>query len=286
MKMTLRKLNFKKLTSFFLAAIAVTMFYSCSDDDGQNANTARVVVHMTDAPGDYDHVYVDVQDVRIKADASTSDDEGWVSLGNVQKGEYDLLSLTNGVTQLLADSEVPVGNLGQIRLVLGPDNFVVLNDGIDDNPDVRIPLSTPSAQQSGLKLNVNQQMEAGELYEYLLDFDVDQSIVITGNGGYILKPVIRLSTIEGSGKIEGNVLPTVGASGDFQIKVTATNANHTISAYTNANGGFVLHGVPAGTYRVIFTPEPTSGYAELEKINVQVASGAVVELGTIDLLEM
>lgn len=284
MKMTLRKLNFKRLTSFLLAAIAVTMFYSCSDDDGQDTNSARLIVHMTDAPGDYEHVYVDVQDVRIKADASTGNDEGWVSLANVQKGEYDLLSLTNGVTQLLADSEVPVGNLGQIRLVLGPDNFVVLDGQTESD---RIPLNTPSAQQSGLKLNVNQQMEAGELYEYLLDFDVDKSIVNTGNGGYILKPVIRLSTVEGSGKIEGTVLPTLGTSGEtFQIKVTATNANHTISAYTNASGGFVLHNVPAGTYRIIFTPEETSGYAELEKINVQVTSGAVVDLGTVDLLEL
>lgn len=283
MKMISKKMNFKKLTSFLLAAVAVTMFYSCNeDDDSQNENSARLVVHMTDAPGDYDHVYVDVQDVRIKADASTNDDEGWVSLENVQKGEYDLLSLTNGVTQLLADSEVPVGNLGQIRLILGPDNFVVLNGETE-----RTPLSTPSAQQSGLKLNVNQQMEAGELYEYLLDFDVDQSIVQTGNGGYILKPVIRLSTVEGTGRIEGDVLPTVNASGEtFQIQVKATNANHTITAYTNANGGFVLHNVPAGTYRVIFTPEETSGYADLEKINVQVTSGATVDLGTIDLLEL
>ena len=277
-----RKLNFRKFTGFLMAAIALTTFASCSDDDTQNDNNARIMVHMTDAPGDYDHVYVDVQDVMIKADASTSNDEGWVSLGNVQKGEYDLLSLTNGVTQLLADAEVPVGNLGQIRLVLGPDNFVVL-----DGETERTPLSTPSAQQSGLKLNVNQQLEAGQLYEYLLDFDVEQSIVRTGNGGYILKPVIRLSTVEGSGKIEGNVLPTVDALGDnFQILVTATNANHTISAYTNENGGFVLHGVPAGTYRIIYTPEETSGYAELEKINVQVTSGAVVDLGTVDLLEL
>ncbi len=276
-----RKLNFKKLTSFLLAAIAVTMFNSCSENDDQNENSARLVVHMTDAPGDYDHVYVDVQDVMIKADASTSDDEGWVSIGNVQKGEYDLLSLTNGVTQLLADSEVPVGNLGQIRLVLGPDNSVVL-----DGETERTPLSTPSAQQSGLKMNVNQQMEAGELYEYLLDFDVDQSIVQTGSGGYILKPVIRLSTVEGTGTIEGDVHPFAVGGDDFQIKVTATNANHTISTYTGANGGFVLQGVPAGTYRITITPEASSGYAELIESNVQVTSGATVDLGTLDLLEL
>ncbi len=280
------KLNFKQFAGFLMAAVVVTSFYSCSDDnENDNNNTARVVIHMTDAPGDYDHVYVDVQDVRIKADASTSDDEGWVSLGNVQKGEYDLLSLTNGVTQLLADAEVPVGNLGQIRLVLGPDNFVVLNDGIEGNEDVRIPLSTPSAQQSGLKLNVNQQMEAGELYEYLLDFDVDKSIVEAGAGGYILKPVIRLSTVAGTGMIIGDVHPFANTEGNFQIMVTAKNANHTISAYTGADGGFVLHGVPAGTYRITVTPAEGSGYAELIKSNVQVTSGATVDLETLDLLE-
>src|SRR5690606_34741882 len=134
---------------------------------------------------------------------------------------------------------------------------------------------------------VNQQMEAGELYEYLLDFDVDRSIVSTGTAGNQLKPVIRLFTFEGSGRIEERVVPTVNASGEtFQILVTAINANNTISAYTNANGGFVLHGVPAGTYRLVFTPEVTSGYAELEKINVPVTSGAAVDLGTIDLLEL
>src|SRR5690606_29161715 len=147
---------------------------------------------------------------------STSDEEGWVSLDNVNKGEVDLLSLTNGVTKVLADTEVPVGNLGQIRVILGPDNFLVRKGETE-----RIPLNTPSAQQSGLKLNVNQQMEAGELYEYILDFDVDQSIVETGNAGYTLKPVIRLSTVEGTGKIEGDVHPFAVGGEPFQIRVTA-----------------------------------------------------------------
>jgi len=280
MKM-ISKLNFKKFTSFLLAAVAVTSFYSCSDDDNgdSNSNNARIVVHMTDAPGEYEHVFVDVQDVRIKADASTSDEEGWVSLDNVNKGEVDLLSLTNGVTKILADTEVPVGNLDQIRVILGPDNFLVRKGETE-----RIPLNTPSAQQSGLKLNVNQQLEAGKLYEYILDFDVDKSIVTAGaSGGYILKPVIRLSTVEGTGKIEGDVHPFAVGGEPFQILVTATNANHTITAYTNASGGFVLHGVPAGTYRVTVTPETSSGYGVLTKSNVEVNSGATVDLETLDL---
>ncbi len=272
MKMISRKLNFRKFTGFLMAAIALTTFASCSDDDNQNDNNARVVVHMTDAPGDYDAVFVDVVDVMIKADANATDDAGWTSLGGIRTGVYDLLSLTGGVTQLLADAEVPPGPLGQIRLVLGNNNTVVINGESQ-------PLSTPSAQQSGLKLKVNQTLEAGEMYEFLLDFDVDKSIVTAGSsGGFILKPVIRLAAMEGSGTITGEVQPSLHVS-----HVKAANSANTISAYTDANGNFSLNGVPAGTYQITVTPAVASGFQVKTVNNVIVASGATVDLDVIHL---
>ena len=267
-----RKLNFRKFTGFLMAAIALTTFASCSDDDSQNENMAKVKVHMTDAPGDYDKVLVDVIDVQIKADANATDDAGWTSLGNIRTGVYDLLSLTGGVTQLLADAVVPPGPLGQIRLVLGNNNSVVINGESQ-------PLSTPSAQQSGLKLKVNQTLEAGKMYEFLLDFDVDQSIVTAGSsGGFILKPVIRLAAMEGTGIITGEVQPSLS-----QAVVRAKNATHDISAYTDASGTFMLHGVPAGTYQVTVRSAATSGIPLFTKNNVVVTSGATLDLETIFL---
>ena len=269
--MNLKKLKMKKFTGLLLAFVAVTMFISCSDDDSTSDQNARVKISMTDAPGDYEKVFVDVIDVKIKADAA-ADEEGWVSLSNVNPGIYDLLTLTGGVTQLLADAEVPAGFLGQIRLILGNDNSVVLNGESQ-------ALATPSAQQSGLKLQVNQELEAGVEYEYLLDFDVDKSIVSAGNsGGFNLKPVIRLSAKEGTGTISGEVQPS-----NFQSLVTATNASHSISAYTAADGKFSLNGVPAGTYQVTVTPALLSGFEVKVINNVQVTSGASVGLETIHL---
>src|SRR5680860_509926 len=274
--MNLKKLKMKKFAGLLMAFVAVTMFISCSDDDDPASDqNARIKVSMTDAPGDYENVFIDVLDVKIKADAA-ADEEGWVSLGNVQPGIYDLLTLTGGVTQLLANAEVPAGFLGQIRLILGPDNSVVLKGETEETP-----LSTPSAQQSGLKLQVNQELEGGQEYLFLLDFDVDKSIVVEGgSGGYSLKPVIRLSANEG-GAIMGKISP-----GTFKSLVEAKNAAHTISAYTDANGEFVLHGVLDGIYEVKITPALGVGYSIKTESDVEVADGATINLETIFLAEL
>ncbi|MBF6607147.1 MAG: DUF4382 domain-containing protein, partial [Flavobacterium sp.] len=199
---------FKKLFSAALAVASVFAFNSCSsdDDNGSTADgTSRVKVRMTDAPGDYEQVNVEVIDVKVKSTTDAGDD-GWVSIGNVTPQIYNLLDLTGGVTVLLADSEIPSGHLGQIRLILGDNNTVVKNGQTYE-------LNTPSAQQSGLKLQVNQHLEADLVYDFLIDFDVDASVVEAGNSGnYNLHPVLRVSTETSTGSIRGIVLP-----GPYQV---------------------------------------------------------------------
>ncbi len=258
----------KNLIKFSFLTIVLFAFTACSDDDNNANQTSKIMVHLTDAPGDYDAVFVDVQDVVVKY----SDGDGEVSLGNINTGIYDLLELTGGLTVLLADEEIPSGNVTQMRLILGNNNSIVV-DG------ETFALATPSAQQSGLKLNINQTLLGGILYEFILDFDVEQSIVVQGNGGYLLKPVIRVSTVSESGSITGLVLPL-----GFQSLVTASNATNTISAFTAADGQFVLHGVTDGTYTVTIEPEVTSGFNILVLENVVVVNGEVTALGTINLL--
>ncbi|GGD81176.1 DUF4382 domain-containing protein [Planktosalinus lacus] len=250
-------------------SILLFSFVACSDDDDSNADQAsRIMVNLTDAPGDYEHVYVDVQDVRIIYGENGEE----VTIGNINAGVYDLLELTGGVSVLLVDEEIPSGAITQMRLVLGEENSVVI-DG------ETFPLQTPSAQQSGLKVQVNQTLEPGILYEFTLDFNVEESIVEQGNGGYLLKPVIRASTAAESGSISGLVLPL-----GVQSLVTASNNEGTVSAYTNAEGNFVLHGVSEGIYTVTIEPEFTSEFEIIVIENVEVVNGNVTSMGTIELL--
>lgn len=256
----------KSLLKLSLIALLFIGFASCSDDDSNNnEGTAKLAVRLTDAPGDYDAVFVDVEEVVIKY--NDGDD---VLLG-INAGIYNLLELTAGVNVLLFNDEVPAGNISQIRLVLGENNTIVV-DG------QTLPLATPSAQQSGLKIQINENLEPGILYEFMLDFDVDKSIVSQGNGEYSLKPVIRATTVAESGAISGTVIP-IGSL----TMVTAVNGLTEISTYTNLQGEFLLSGVPDGVYTVTFQADLGLGLPPVIVNNVTVVQGEITVMGEIDL---
>ena len=102
-------------------------------------------------------------------------------------GVYNLLDYTGLDDTLVASKSLPVGYLSQIRLVLGNNNSIKLNDEYFE-------LKAPSANESGLKLNVQQDIYYDSIYTFVLDFDVNKSIVEAGEK-YLLKPVITVNTI-------------------------------------------------------------------------------------------
>ncbi len=258
----------KSLLKLSLIALLFIGFASCSSEDDSNNNDgkAKLSIRLTDAPGDYENVFIDVQDVVIKYNNGQED----LNLG-VNAGVYDLLELTAGVNVLLFDDEVPAGSISQIRLVLGDENTIVVDGEI-------LPLATPSAQQSGLKIQVNETLEPGILYEFMLDFDVDQSIVSQGNGSYSLHPVIRATTVAESGAISGTIVPP-----GITTMITADNGTTQVSTYANSLGEFVLSGVPDGTYTVTAQADLNLGIPPVVVENVIVVQGEVTSVGEIDL---
>lgn len=247
------------------------VFVSCSkNDDAGNTDqgTANLSVKLVDAPGDYDAVYIDVQDVMVKYNGETDE----VSIGEINAGVYNLLELTGGVSAVLVDDQLPAGSISQIRLVLGSQNSVVV-DGQS------YPLDTPSAQQSGLKLQLHQDLEEDVYYEYVLDFDVDQSIVVQGNGGYSLHPSIQASLVANAGKISGAVLPL-----GFQTLVTADNGTTVVSAYTDAQGNYMLYGLPEGAYNLTFEADATLGVPPITLSGVNVTAGVTTTVETVTFL--
>lgn len=237
---------------------------SCTKDTYSNAT---LVVHLTDAPANYEQVLIDIQDVQIHA-SSIESEGGWQSL-TVAKGVYNLLDFTNGLDTLLATATLPAGNISQMRLVLGSNNKIKINGEFFD-------LDTPSAQQSGLKFNINANLSEGIIYELWIDFDAARSIVQKGNGGYSLKPVIRTFNEAVTGAIKGTVLPVLASP-----VVRAIANGDTLSTFAGTDGKFLLNGVLPGTYKVVI--EPKIPYAGKTVDNISVAIGQVTNMGTINL---
>ena len=251
----------KTLKILLAFAVLSTVLYSCKKSTTPGSSTMQV--KMTDGPGNYDAVNIDLQSVVV-----TGNTGGDVTL-NTHAGIYNLLNFSNGIDTLIATGNLNVASVEQIRLVLGPNNSVVVGG-------VSYPLSTPSAQQSGLKLQVHQSLQAGVSYSVLLDFDANQSIVVQGNGSYSLKPVIRTVETAISGSIKGSITPVSAG-----VMVTATLNGTSYSTVTQMNGEFLLQGIPPGSYSVTLTPALPLSPITIN--NVSVSTGATTDIGMVNL---
>lgn len=184
-----------------LLTAAMVFFWACSDDDGSpinstNSGKATLSVRMTDAPADYDAVFVTFSEIAVHHSGV-----GWI----VFSGDpitINLLEWNNGNSIEIGREEVDAGHITQVRLMVTDASVVV--DGVSH------PLDIPSAAQTGLKIVTNFAVEAGSSYTLMLDFDAYHSIVTTGPPsnpkGYKLKPTIRAVEVAATGSISGTIV--------------------------------------------------------------------------------
>jgi len=254
---------YKQIIAAILVAGALMLSLpSCVRDSVKNATLS---VRLTDAPANYQEVLIDIQSAQINVSA-TGITENWQALP-FRSGVYNLLDFRNGMDTLLAKVELPAGEISQMRLVLGSNNRVKINGQY-------YTLDTPSAMQSGLKFNINATLTEGVEYQLWIDFDAARSIVAKGNGGFNLKPVIRTFTKATSGAIKGLVSPTAAMP-----YVMAIAGSDTIGTIAGTDGKFLLRGIAAGSYKVVF--QPVSPYVNKTVDNVIVISGQATDLGTV-----
>jgi Domain of unknown function (DUF4382) len=248
----------------------------------QAMGTLRVA--LTDAPNcrigneDLSKVFVTVERVRVHQSADAGETNGgWTDVVVSPPKKINLLELTNGRLEELGTVPIPAGTYTQVRLVLSPNqgnqtaNSLVLVGG----NAAEIPLRTPSAAQSGLKIIRPFTVQPNTLVDLVIDFDACRSIVALGNGGYLLKPTLTadLKTVAG---IVGFVDPAV-----TNATVSAQKDGKVVrSTIPYATGEFVLAYLDPnnGPYVVVVTA-PTRGTSVIP--NVAVSTAAVTQLSTL-----
>lgn len=187
------KNSLTRLASLVLLLSAVVLFSSCNkneDPDPQGTADFNVSLKSTSSSRtSYDSINIDIQQISIHTSTDSSSTSGWFDL-ETNTGIYDLIDYTSGNDTILAlDSLLEVQTVSQIRLLLGENNTIVLDS-------ISYDLETPSAQTSGIKIQVHAELQPNTAYKVVLNFNADESIIETGNGKFKLKPVIDASVIE------------------------------------------------------------------------------------------
>jgi hypothetical protein len=197
------------LATFMGAAAILVTAFGCGSDSKTSVTPdgyGRVTVKVTDAPQvdltDISNLYVTFDRLVIFADADSTPPDSTDRIEVLTSPiTFDLLSLTNGISQALGQADLPPGNYRGMVIDLAPDGaWLIEADG--DTFDVKVP-------SGRLFVRTDFTVDEDENTEVLLDFDVAASLhlVQTGNGKYILRPVLRqLPKPEDAGSVAGRVL--------------------------------------------------------------------------------
>ena len=252
-----------KIKHFIMPFAALFVILGGCNDAENDSGQAEIQFILTDMPGDYQEVNIDIISVSVIINDSL------IELATNQ-GIYNILEFVNGKDTVFVTDEVPSGMISQIRLLLGESNNVMVDSIVHD-------MKTPSAQQSGLKLNVHQEFLPGITYTYVIDFDAQKSIVKTGNGKYNLKPVIRVFTEAITGSVQGIVKPAAA-----KPLILAISGNDTSSTFADTTtGDFLIRGLSEETYSLEF--HPVEGYKDTTLTDVIVFAGQTTLLDTLTI---
>lgn len=264
----------KLLNIPFAIVIAFSLLFT-GCDFGSGGNTGTMTVEMTDAPIDSaDAVNVFIERVEVNR---VGEPDGWTVLSEPQQ-EYDLLELTNGATTVIGSAELEAGTYPQIRLILSQGGHSVEVDG------TIYDMFVPSGAQTGVKLNINAEIEEDIEYVLLLDFDASRSVVKAGENDqnpFILKPVIKANEKAITGNIEGTVDPATAEPVVYAIADSDTLASTVANTET---GYFRLIGLVEGTYEVSIDPR-NSDFQNETVPDVSVVVEETNSLGTIELIQ-
>jgi hypothetical protein len=171
-----------KNLSIILACLAFMLVIAGCTQQGANGRVVFTIADKAANLGDVTSVVMTIDSVMVQSPTS-----GWVTVASTQKS-FDLLKLNaDGNQALLADANLTNGSYNQVRLQISK---VVVTDAAGTH-EAKLP-SGDLRIVGGFDVSANSTSSAN------LDFILDKSLHITGNGQYILAPVVHLQTKEGA----------------------------------------------------------------------------------------
>lgn len=136
-------------------------------------------------------------------------------------GPINVLDLQNGAREMLLEGiTVPAGRYNYIRLSVAEDAGT--SPTIEFQDGSVFPLTVPSSEESGLKLNQGFVVPVNGLADFTVDIDLRRSIhEVQGGLGteYIMRPTLRMVQTNTTGSISGTVDATLASAPDCDAAV-------------------------------------------------------------------
>ncbi|MHC4955173.1 MAG: DUF4382 domain-containing protein [Planctomycetota bacterium] len=251
----------------FLTLLLTFALAACGSGGGGSdaiQTTGQLKLLISDSPIDgADKLWVKF--VRIEALREVAGEEQWEVVGRGER-EFDLLTLQNDRTAVLADDFLPVGLYKELRLFLaegsgspiGGPGFRSPNRIVIDGEEY--PLKVPSGEQSGLKLKGEFEIKRDTLTLLRIDFNVRTSVVQRGHRmEFLLKPKLNMFGVQVSGSISGEATDDADDSALAGVTISAQQGgDEVLSARTLSTGAYKLIPLREGNYDLVATK---TGYA-------------------------
>jgi len=221
----------KKITRPASAILGLLLLAGVAACGGGSDATGLLNLSVTDTPVDgAENVVVAFTGVELMGP------NGMQSYTFASEQTLDLLKLQgNASAALLNNVTVPAGSYQWLRLDVDTANSYVIS-----STGGKFPLNIPSGSESGLKLVSGFTVAQGGVADFVIDFDLRQSMTLDNSGGmttYTLKPALRLIDKQQVGSVTGTVSSTLSIGGTL---ITATTCSPAVYVYSGT--GVVLEG--------------------------------------------
>jgi len=207
-----------KITLIIALLVSLGAFMGCEEEEA--GQTGTLALSLTDAP--IDDTSVTGVWVTITGIQYHMQDSAWKNFeGFKGPQKFNLLALTDSISEVLGAAQIEAGQYNQLRFMLeapekgqgpptSPGCYIEFDDGTQE------PLFVPSGGQSGYKATGAFRVPSNGTVEVTADFDARKSVRETGGmqERYILQPTIRLVVSNQAGSISGQVtnMPTDGSN--------------------------------------------------------------------------
>ncbi len=186
-----------------------------SNVTGEQSNLGRAVIAVTDAPATLQNVQsvtVTINQVELQGA-----NQGWITVSETPK-QVDLMQLKQASAMtLLADVNLPPDTYNKIRLNISQALVQVAGQAAKE---AKLP-------SNKMELVGKLVVSADQTSTLVVDFELDKSLHVTGNGQYILTPVIKLTTQSAT---------NVSVDANNQVKINSGTAEDSQTSGMDVDG--------------------------------------------------